>query len=95
MHKFLSRIFIALSLLLPTLGHSNILEHDTSDPLYIQPKSSILSKTTLTYWDHILRAGQSLSYGFNDRLSVGLNIHYQHDFNGSEDGFAINDECGR
>lgn len=94
MHKFLSKIFIALSLLLPTLGHSSILEHDTSDPLYIQPKSSILSKTTLTYWDHILRAGQSLSYGFNDRLSVGLNIHYQHDFNGSEDGFASTDLGG-
>lgn len=91
MHNFLSRIFIVLSLLIPTLGHSNILDNDTSDPLYIQPMTSILSKSTITYWDHILRAGQSLSYGLNDRLSVGINIHYQHDFNGNEDGFAATD----
>ena len=94
MRKILSVFFITLSFIAPSVGYSNTLSTDTSDPLYLQPMSSILSKTTLTYWDHILRAGQSLSYGFNDRLSVGINIHYQHDFNGPEDGFAATDIGG-
>lgn len=94
MNKFLAKLFVALSLIIPSIGHSNILEHDTSDPLYLQPMSSILSKTTITYWDHILRVGQSLSYGFSDKLSVGINVHYQHDFNGNEDGFAATDLGG-
>lgn len=95
MKKHLLSIFlITLALNSPSISCANTLAHDTSDPLYMQPISSILSKSTLTYWDHILRAGQSLSYGFNDRLSVGINIHYQHDFNGHEDGFAATDIGG-
>ncbi len=70
------------------------LARDTSDPLYMLGIEEILSETTLTYWDNILRAGQALSYGMNNRLTIGGNIHYQEDFNGDEDGFSSFDVGG-
>lgn len=94
MRKLLYIFFIPLSLTLSLPAYTNTLSTDTSDPLYIQPINSILSKTTLTYWDHILRAGQTLSYGFNEKMSIGINFHYQHDFNGNEDGFSATDIGG-
>jgi len=72
----------------------DVLARDTSDPLYMLGIEEILSETTLTYWDNILRAGQSLSYGMNNRLTIGANVHYQEDFNGDEDGFSAFDVGG-
>lgn len=70
------------------------LARDTSDPLYMQGIEEILSQTSLVYWDNVLRAGQSVSYGLNDRLTLGANVHYQIDFDGREDGFSAIDLGG-
>lgn len=70
------------------------LELDTSDPLYMLSQQHVLSETTLTYWDNILRLGQAVSYGINDRLVIGANVHYQQDFDGPEDGFSAVDLGG-
>lgn len=70
------------------------LSRDTSDPLYMQGIEEILSQTSLVYWDNVLRAGQSVSYGLNDRLTLGANVHYQIDFDGREDGFSAIDLGG-
>jgi hypothetical protein len=76
---------------MPSMSRANDLLNDTSDPLFMLQIEGILSQTSLTYWDHILRGGQSVSYGMNNRLSVGANVHFQNDFNGSEDGFSAID----
>ena len=91
MRKFLSAFLLSVCMLMPSLSRANDLSQDTSDPLFLLGTEGILSQTSLTYWDHILRAGQSLSYGMNNRLTIGADVHYQHDFNGPEDGFAAID----
>lgn len=70
------------------------LARDTSDPLYMLSIEETLSQTTLTFWDNVLRAGQSVSYGMNNRLTIGANVHYQIDFDGDEDGFSAIDVGG-
>ena len=57
-----------------------LLPLDTSDPLYILNQEHLLSTTSVDYGNHILRLGQAFSYGMNDRLNMGANIHYQFDF---------------
>ena len=68
------------------------LSTDTSDPLFLLQDDEILSESGLAYGHEshhdILRLGQALSYGLNNRLSVGARVHYQIDFNGSQDGFS-------
>lgn len=91
MRKFLSVFFVSAMLFLPVVSGANVLEHDSSDPLFLLADEEILSKSNVSYWDHMLRLGQSLSYGLNDRLSVGADVHYQHHFNGDEDGFSAVD----
>ncbi len=91
MRKFLSVFMLSVWVLLPTLSHANDLSQDTSDPLFMLQTEGILSRSSLTYWDHILRAGQAMSYGMNNRLTIGADVHYQHDFNGPEDGFSAID----
>ena len=91
MRKFLSISVVALSVSVPSMVRANDLSMDTSDPLFLQSAEQILTQTSLTYWDHILRAGQSASYGINNNLVIGANVHYQHDFNGNEDGFSAID----
>ncbi len=91
MRKFLSGVLLSMCMIVPSLSNANDLSLDTSDPLFMLKTEGILSKTSLTYWDHILRAGQSMSYGMNNRLTVGADVHYQHDFNGDEDGFSAID----
>jgi hypothetical protein len=51
----------------------------------------VLSESSVVYFDHTLRLGQSISYGMNNRLSIGANVHYQHHFNGNQDGFSAID----
>jgi hypothetical protein len=94
MRKFLS-VFLMLGMFVaPSYSRAKVLATDTSDPLFLQGVEDILSQSSITYWDHILRLGQSLSYGMNNRLAIGANVHYQHDFNGPEDGFAAIDLGG-
>ncbi len=94
MRKIFSLFLIITFITVPQISHANDLSHDTSDPLFLQSAEEIFTQTSLTYWDHILRAGQSISYGLNSRLSLGANVHYQHDFNGNEDGFSAIDVGG-
>lgn len=75
-------------------GHAADLARDTSDPLFIQAKTELLSTTSLGYFDNGLRVGQALSYGLIDRLAIGANVHYQQDFDGPEDGFSSVDLGG-
>lgn len=69
--------------------------YDTSDPMYMLSIEEILSETTLNFSEDVLRAGQYLSYGINNRLTIGANIHYQVDFSGPEDGFSSIDLGGK
>lgn len=91
MKKFLLTGGLTAILIVPSLGWANDLTVDTSDPLFMQTQEEVFSQTSITYWNHILRAGQSISYGMNERLAMGANVHYQHDFNDNEDGFSAVD----
>ena len=91
MHKILSALLISIFFALPVASHANVLEHDSSDPLYILNQEELLSQTYVTYWNNMLRIGQGISYGLNERLSIGANVHYQHHFNGNKDGFSAID----
>ena len=57
-----------------------LLMADTSDPLYMLEQEHVLSTTSIDYGNDILRLGQAFSYGANNRLNVGANVHYQFDF---------------
>ncbi len=96
MRKFLIGLFAVCVGGLPMFSgaYAASLELDTSDPLYMLSQQHVLSETTLTYWDNILRLGQAVSYGINDRLVIGANVHYQQDFDGPEDGFSAVDLGG-
>ncbi|MBR2510865.1 MAG: hypothetical protein IKB59_01710, partial [Alphaproteobacteria bacterium] len=91
MYKFLSVCLIAGVVAMPYAASANDLSRDTSDPLFLQAAEEVLTKTSVAYWDNTLRVGQSFSYGMNSRLSIGANVHYQHHFNGDEDGFSAID----
>lgn len=95
MRKILLVFFITLFNFMGfSLAGESPLSRDTSDPLYLPGMQDILSETALTYGHDILRAGQVLSYGLNDRLALGIDIHYQQDFSGDEDGFSSFDLGG-
>ena len=94
MRKFLSILGLLGVMVTPSFARANDLTTDTSDPLFLQGIEEILSTSSISYWDHILGVGQSLSYGMNNRLAIGANVRYQHDFNGPEDGFAAIDLGG-
>lgn len=70
------------------------LYRDTSDPLYLLVQEDFLSETGISYWDSTLRIEQAFSYGLNNRLSIGASVHYQFDFDGTEDGFSSIDLGG-
>lgn len=93
MRKFLIGLF-SVFFLMPCAVHADSLELDTSDPLYMLSEQHVLSETTLTYWDNVLRLGEAISYGLNNRLTIGANVHFQQDFDGSEDGFSAIDLGG-
>lgn len=93
MRKFLIGLF-SVFFLMPCAVHADSLELDTSDPLYMLSEQHVLSETTLTYWDNVLRLGEAISYGINNRLTIGANVHFQQDFDGSEDGFSAIDLGG-
>jgi len=94
MHKILVAMCVCLGMMAGNVAAANDLGHDTSDPLFLQQQDEIFTQSAITYWDHILRVGQSVSYGMNNRFALGANVHYQHDFNGDEDGFSAIDVGG-
>ena len=94
MRRFLSIFLLSFCVMMPAISHANDLSMDSSDPLFLLGDDAILSQSAVAYWDHILRFGQTVSYGMNNRLSIGANVHYQHDFNGDEDGFSAIDLGG-
>ncbi|MDW3024365.1 MAG: hypothetical protein R8N50_01610 [Alphaproteobacteria bacterium] len=94
MRKFFA-LFVVLGLMTVSGGvRADGLLTDTSDPMFLQAEDEILSQTSISYWDHVLRAGQSVSYGLKSRLALGANVFYQNDFDGEEDGFAAIDVGG-
>lgn len=95
MRKIFSVVLVFSCLVVVSAARADdVLARDTSDPLYLQSIEEILSNTTLSFSDSVLRVGQSVSYGFNNRLSMGINVHYQNDFDGHEDGFSAIDVGG-
>lgn len=95
MRKFLSVLIGAVLVMsLVVSARADGLEYDTSDPLFMVAQNDLLTETTLTYWDNVLRLGETLSYGINNRLTISANAHYQQDFNGTEDGFSSLDIGG-
>lgn len=93
MRKYLSALFVGLFVAMPGYA-ANDLTTDTSDPLFLQSRGGVLSKTGLDYFETGLRLGQSLSVGLTDRFIIGGNVHYQRDFSGDEDGFSSIDLGG-
>ena len=93
MRKLLFGLFGVFVGLMPVVGdaHAEGLQFDTSDPLYMLSTNEVLSETALTYWDNVLRLEETVSYGLNNRLAVGINVNFQQDFDGSEDGFGAVD----
>lgn len=89
MPKIFRAFLVSMIVLVPCAARAEFdLETDTSDPLFLLRDDSILSESGVGYGDDILRFGQALSYGLNDRLSVSGRVHYQIDFSGPEDGFS-------
>ena len=93
MKRFLC--IFAILMCVPFAARADVdLTTDTSDPLFILRDDAILSETGLSYGHDILRLGQVLSYGLNDRLSVSGRVHYQFDFADDADGFSSIDLGG-
>jgi len=92
MRKFLLACVLGMSVVVS--ANANDLSLDSSDPLFLLGDNNILTQTSVAYWDHILRFGEILSYGINNRFAISANVHYQHDFNGGEDGFSAMDVGG-
>lgn len=88
MYHFFKSVCAATALALFVPGLASGAGTDTTDPLYMPAQGRLLSKTSLTFWDSTLRLGQTFSYGMNDRLMIGGNVHYQIDFADDEDGFS-------
>lgn len=75
-------------------ANANALEFDTHDPLYMPRAEEVLSESTVSLGHDILRFGERLSYGMNERLSVSASVHYQNEFGGDKDGFSSTDLGG-
>ena len=75
-------------------ANANSLEFDTSDPLYMPRAEEVLSESTVSLGHDILRFGEKLSYGLNDRFVISASVHYQNEFGGNNDGFSSTDLGG-
>ena len=74
---------------------NNLLENDTSDPLFMIADNQFLSDTYIDFPSEKMRIGQYLGYGINNNLALYANIHYQFDFSGHrENGFSSTDLGG-
>ena len=92
MRKFLCA-FLGGVLMFGT-ANANVVEFDTSDPLYMPRAEEVLSESTVSLGHDILRFGEKLSYGLNDRLVLSASAHYQNEFGGDNDGFSSTDLGG-
>ena len=74
MRKFIAILFAGVIGIIPGINaaHAHGLEFDTSDPLFMMQTRDILSETSLTYWDNILRLQQTLSYGITTDYQLVL-----------------------
>ncbi len=70
------------------IGTANASEYDTEDPLFIPALGDVLTRAGVSYSDNIAKIAGQISYGFSDRFSAGLGLHYQNDFDGDADGFS-------
>jgi len=94
---FFKKVFVAIfamSVVAAAPAMADVPEYDTADPLYMQARGDVLSTSNIAYYDSVLRIGQTLSYGFSERFNAGVNLHYQNDFAGDEDGFSSFDLGG-
>ena len=92
MRKFLP--IVLLGVIAVSGANANSLEFDTSDPLYMPRAEEVLSESTVSLGHDILRFGEKLSYGMNNRLSLSASVHYQNEFGGNNDGFSSVDLGG-
>ena len=86
MHKLLGGLCGVLLVCTGAYGYD--LSRDTSDPLFLQAKKDLLSKTDLSYFENGLRLGQLLSYGFADVFAMSASLHYQENFDNNQDGLS-------
>lgn len=97
MHKLLINTVLGLCVCCVFgVGDANAFDddYDTSDPLFMQNSQDVLTKTRLSFVDSTLSLGQYVSVGIIDRLSFGVDVNYQHNFNGIDDGFSAVDFGG-
>ena len=87
MRKFLPTFL--LGVIFVSGANANSLEFDSSDPLYMPHAEEVLSESTVSLGHDILRFGEKLSYGLNNRLTVSASVHYQNEFGGDNDGRKI------
>ncbi len=87
-------MFLFCVVFIGTGAFASDLTRDTSDPLFLQERTGLLSRTSLDYFDTGLRLGQSLSYGLHDRFAFGAKVFYQQSFNNNQDGFSSIDLGG-
>ena len=92
MRKFLPTFL--LGVIFVSGANANSLEFDSSDPLYMPHAEEVLSESTVSLGHDILRFGEKLSYGLNNRLTVSASVHYQNEFGGDNDGFSSTDLGG-
>lgn len=85
---------VALGVFCGAVRADTIAEYDTSDPLYILSPQDFLSSSDISYYDSVLRIGQTFSYGVMERFNLGVNANWQNDFHGDQDGFSAFDFGG-
>lgn len=91
----LKHFFVGLfAVCLSTGGWASELNQDSFDPLFMPEMERVLSQSRVLYGRDVLRFGQNLSYGMNNRLVFSADVNYQNDFAGDEDGFSSVDLGG-
>jgi len=61
---------------------------DTEDPLFFAQQADFLFKTQVDFASTYLRASEHITIGVNSRLNLYLDIKYQQNFDGPDDGFS-------
>lgn len=68
-------------------AHAN-LSLDTEDPMFLEGKGDLLSRTGFDLSSDIARLTEKISYGLNSQLAIAADIGYQQDMDGENDGFS-------
>jgi hypothetical protein len=87
MKKLMAVIFLSFSAT-GAYAYSDMDTYDTENPLFLERGGDVLSVTGVDYGKDVLALLQKVSVGLNGKLSLSGQINWQHDFNGSEDGFT-------